>query len=84
MRRRKRCDGAPALQPARADPGLLQPYVDQAAADKIRAEKEKEAFSVSGLNTQLPSDREPDLDPSVQNKKEKKEESVGSGDEEEE
>ncbi|KAF9649583.1 hypothetical protein BDM02DRAFT_3094565, partial [Thelephora ganbajun] len=32
-----------------------KPYVDQAAADKIRAEKEKEAFSVSGLDTRTPS-----------------------------
>jgi len=40
------------------------PYVDQAAQDKVRAEKEKEAFADS--------------------KKSKKQESVGSGDEEEE
>jgi len=40
-----------------------KPYVEQAAADKIRAEKEKEAFI---------------------SKQEKKEESAGSADEEEE
>ena len=36
-----------------ADQRALQPYVDQAAADKIRAEKEKEVFTVSGLLVSL-------------------------------
>jgi hypothetical protein len=46
--------------------GVLQPYVDQAAADKIRAEKEKEAFTVSGLVIRSPLDGEPDLSPSAE------------------
>ena len=59
----------------------MQPYVDQAAADKIRAEKEKEAFTVSRLDKRSALDRKLDL--LLQSKKEKKEESIGSADEEE-
>jgi len=48
--KRRRCDIVLLVHNLlEADSAVSQPYVDQAAADKIRAEKEKEAFTVSVL-----------------------------------